>query len=685
MAGDFGQRHVGGGLGDHDMLKLVTRHFKQLGAAYLRYSCDNSSARSLDDQLVNVLNKAEQEKLFIPWQFIFADASVTGLDPSRQGYQSLKNFLQNDSHSQTVEAVVIDEFSRAGRETLEWFRLSFLCKRLRKNVLGATDQFVLNSPMGEMMLHVFAMFSRFFIAQLRDKVSRGMKGAARRNTSVGRPRLGYGLVPALDAQGRPVVGADGRVIRQKAVHPETMKHVLMAAEWFGYRSKSYNAIAKEFNRLQVDGSTGWRPGSIKDMLADPVYIGVDIYNQTRNDYEPETHKRITTRNPRSEWIITRAPQLRAWTDKLWTKVRKRAAAAKQLRRDRQRNVDQQGQNKGGGSVAGERNADAPTTLLSGTLFCECGQELKLVRSGEHAAMGCFHGLYGLHGCTMNTVKANAIVEEVVLSHVSQHVLHAETLAALVDAANKALADESSKPRLDVTPLKAGLRELTRQRDKLVGLLLGEESDQFLQGVKDQIKNLEKRMQEANLRIGQAQRQNQPAPRPLNLCQVTTHLENLREVLNQEPPAAGIALRSLTGKIVVGHRRCQGKKGGAWTLTFTPTLLAALTERAGQTQAPEAATLNHLRAEKSVQMPTVTLVAEKRQSVHERLAPQVAQLRGQIDPKTKKPYTIPCIAKMLGYSKDVTYLAWRTARRVGSREAGSPGSSRPPSTNAGQAA
>jgi len=80
---------------------------------------------------------------------------------------------------------------------------------------------------------------------------------------------------------------------------------------------------------------------------------------------------------------------------------------------------------------------------------------------------------------MNTVKANVIVEEAVLSHVRQHVLHSERLAVLVDAANKALAEELTKPRLDVTPLTADLRELTRQRDKLVGLLLGEESDQFL--------------------------------------------------------------------------------------------------------------------------------------------------------------------------------------------------------------
>lgn len=97
------------------------------------------------------------------------------------------------------------------------------------------------------------MFSRFFISQLRDKVLRGMKGAARRQTSVGR-RLGYGLVPVLDALGRPVVGADERVVRERAIHSETMRSTMMATNWFALHEKNYTKIAKEFNRMKVDGS-----------------------------------------------------------------------------------------------------------------------------------------------------------------------------------------------------------------------------------------------------------------------------------------------------------------------------------------------------------------------------------------------------------------------------------------------
>jgi DNA invertase Pin-like site-specific DNA recombinase len=663
MANDLARRHMAAEVSEQGSLNAIIRAVR-LAAAYLRYSCDNSSPRSLDDQLVNVLNKAVQENLFVPWQMIYADASITGLDASRRGYRSLKTALQESRYASAVDAVIIDEFSRASRDTFEWFRLSSLCKRLHKNVLGASDGFALNSQMGEMMLMVFGMFSRFFISQLREKVLRGMKGAARRKTSVGRPRLGYGLVPVLDAQGRPAVGADGRVTRQKAIHPETMQYVMMAASWFANREKNYSGIAREFSRMKVDGSDAWRSKSIKELLADPVYIGVDIFNKTRNDFDPETHKRTTTRNPHREWQIKLTPELRVWSDELWKKIRRRAYAIDEKRRERKQKLAGAAADKGGGSVAGARNADAPTTLLSGTLFCECGQELKLVRSGKHAAMGCFSGRDGLHGCTMNTVKATAIVEEAVVSYVRQHLLSDAALHRLVDAANAALAEEAAKPRPNAMPLKAELKKLTAQRDKLVGLLLAEDCDQFLQGVKDQIKELEKRMNRLNGTIVEIDRQNEPLPPTLNVQDVLGHLRELREVLGQEPAAAGVTLRKLTGKITVSHQRHKDKKGGIWTLSFAPSLVPVLLERAKDSKAAEAPTLARLQVIDRVDLAPTRLVVDKRLSINERIASDVAALKAQIDPDTDEPFTIPAIATRLGYSVDVTYKAWTTARQRG---------------------
>ena len=55
----------------------------ELGGAYLRYSCSNSNPRSLDQQLLNELERAARDRVFIPWNYVTADAAVSGTVAAR--------------------------------------------------------------------------------------------------------------------------------------------------------------------------------------------------------------------------------------------------------------------------------------------------------------------------------------------------------------------------------------------------------------------------------------------------------------------------------------------------------------------------------------------------------------------------------------------------------------------------
>lgn len=70
----------------------------KLAGSYSRFSCDNSDPTSALDQMINGLDKGRQEDRFIPWAYVFCDYSVTGLDPSRQGYSSYKSVLDDENH-----------------------------------------------------------------------------------------------------------------------------------------------------------------------------------------------------------------------------------------------------------------------------------------------------------------------------------------------------------------------------------------------------------------------------------------------------------------------------------------------------------------------------------------------------------------------------------------------------------
>jgi hypothetical protein len=319
-----------------------------------------------------------------------------------------KNVLA-DPHRR-VDTLYIDDFTRASRDELEWWRLAAHVRRHGKRLIGASDGFDLTNPAGDLQVTMFGLLSKLFIRGQREKVGRGMRGAVQRGTSTGKPALGYTLAPAADAHGTPVVGSDGKPTMKLVIDPGTRKYVELAFSLYGVeKGWSYGRIAKHFNTLKVDGSDGWTASVIRQMLARPQYIGVRIFNKVRYERDPETNTLLTVRNPRREWVIKRAPELRIVSDELWKQVRRRAA------REKQRN-----HNPGPGLSRNERCA---STLFSGTLVCgSCGHEITLGRSGKYKVFACRHGTHGTHGCTLNSYKSVRIVEECLCAFVRDRLL-----------------------------------------------------------------------------------------------------------------------------------------------------------------------------------------------------------------------------------------------------------------------
>jgi len=100
-----------------------------LAAGYLRYSDDNSNPRSLDDQLALQIRRAKRDKRFLPWEYTFCDASVTGRTHLRRGYVLAKQTMI-DLQDTALDTFYFDDFGRATRGAIESFRLAKLMERL---------------------------------------------------------------------------------------------------------------------------------------------------------------------------------------------------------------------------------------------------------------------------------------------------------------------------------------------------------------------------------------------------------------------------------------------------------------------------------------------------------------------------------------------------------------------------
>jgi hypothetical protein len=628
MVEDFKHRHRAGDVDVAGVLPFA-KFCRKLAGSYSRYSCDNSSPTSVLDQMVNCLKKAHEEERFIPWQHVFADFSLSGLDSSRQGYVSYKQLLADPN--QLIETTYIDDFTRASRDDIEWWRLAELSKKLRKRMIGASDGFNLDDPNWEIWLTIFGLLSRLFIKSLREKVHRGMLGAARRGRCTGKLSLGFTRRVIVDDDGHALLGPDERPVHEPCIDPATQEHRLLLYKLFVEQQLSAYKIAKHFNQLKVDDWDGWCESTIKDLLRNPTSIGVFIYNKCRKERDRETGTVTDVPNPRSEWEVSYEPNLAIVPLDLWRGACRKLAAMRRASPLTGRKPS--------------RNQKSATTLFSGTLVCEyCGAELILIRStSSHKQFGCANGMKSARGCKLSTSKSLRMVEESLLGFIHEVVLTESRVEGLVVDANAAIEEEAKKPRVDTAPWKNQLRRHEAKINKLVRRVEDEPNEEFCSEYEKRINELKRECNGLKAQIAKAESRQHRPPRPLSLKQTQKYLADFRTSLNQGIAAAAEAIRTLTGAIKIRQERVPGRNLGArWIASFSPDLFRALGQVDADVRSAQLACRDKLTT-------TANEVVIDKIHKYEKLAPVFKELR-------EKGASIQTIATAHG-------MSWQYAKEI----------------------
>src|SRR5262249_9698727 len=157
--------------------------------------------------------------------------------------------------------------------------------------------------------------------------------------------------------GNPLVGTDGLPIYEICIDPETCDYRLLLFDLYVTQNWSMHKIAKHFNQLKVEGWDGWTSAGIRKLLWSPTAIGVFIWNRTRREFDFEEGKWTIEKNPRSEWVVRYAPELAIVPMDQWKAARRKLAAARR--------------NSPLTNRPWSRNELHPSTLFSGTLYCDC--------------------------------------------------------------------------------------------------------------------------------------------------------------------------------------------------------------------------------------------------------------------------------------------------------------------------
>jgi site-specific DNA recombinase len=570
MADEFRRRFLSDGT---PLAELPLRAvWRWLGAAYLRYSCDNSNPRSLDQQLRNTLERARRDGVFVPWTWVFADAAVTGTTAARRGYRAAKEAVEA-ADGPTV--LFIDEIGRASRDAVEALRLGKLIEATGKRLVGASDGFDSDTPHAKLMLSIFAMLQEWFVDQLRAKVKRGMADAFERGKNLGPPAVGYKLVNAVDPESHKVFDADGAPIMAKAIDRKVAKKLAEAAELFAERRWSPDRVARWCNERRVGGKQNWDRGRVIKMLTRETYVGVEYYGMTYQQRDPETGGVTVKHRPKSEWKRREVPHLRIFSDGLRANIDSRLAECRRAYRP----------------ASAKRSGDpsrstAYAKVLVRPVCGYCGNELWLGRAGRYASFCCLNGKDGKKGCRLRTYKSVRIVEEALLGHLKEAVLTPDFVREVLAGANAFLAQEAKRPREDTKPVRSEIKDVTAKRDRLVTAIeLGGDVDAIVR----KFRAHENRLEQLRERLRQMESRNQAPPLPMRAVDVEALLADLRGLLNRDVAEAAAVLRELTGPVVVTQVKEEGQRGATWMAKFAVNLVPVLAKLTGKASCPTTGT------------------------------------------------------------------------------------------------
>lgn len=443
-------------------------------ALYARYSNENQSAASIEDQFSICREHAAREQ----WKVIgtYHDAAISGASVIlRPGVQAL---LQ-DAQRGKFEVVLAEALDRVSRDQAD---VATLFKHLR--FAGVQIVTLSEGEISELHVGLKGTMNALFLKDLAAKTHRGLKGRVEKGKSGGGISYGYDVVKHTDAKGEPIRG--DRIIDQAKA--EIIRRIFREFA----AGISPRAIARRLNDEGIPGPDGilWTDSTLRGhaargtgLLNNELYIGRLVWNRLRFLKDPTTGKRISRINPPEKRITKEVPELRIVDDALWqaAKARQGELAAKYAK-----------------AIAATRSAQAnrlrsthrPRSLLSGLLVCGCCDGPFSLRGQDRYACSN-HVMNG--SCANSRTIGRETLEARVLDGLRERLMAPEIAAeamrayaentnrlnwerrSSVDADRKAFADIERKIKEIVTviedggysrPLMDRLRDLEAKQDEL---------------------------------------------------------------------------------------------------------------------------------------------------------------------------------------------------------------------------
>ena len=496
---------------------MTTHGIKKRVAIYSRYSSDLQNDRSIEDQITVCEKFAAKNGWSVEGNFFDRAASGASLFGRPQFAR-----MVSEAHAGSFDIILSEDLDRLSRSQSDIASLFEQMAFAEIEIHTLSDGLI-----NEMHIGVKGTMSALFLKGLAQKVRRGLGGVIRLGRSAGGDLYGYtprkGEAGILDA------------------NPETVPVIKRIYEEYA-AGASPRSIAAGLNSDGIPSPRGgkWNASTIngntargQGLLLNEKFIGRVVWNKRRSVKDPNTGRRVTRTNPKSEWVTVEVPALRILEDGLFDAVRARRLNA---------------------GTEHSRRRPKSKRLLSGLLRCgTCGSGMSLAGSDRSGPRVRCSRNRESGSCDNSSRYYIEKIESLVLARLKSQIDNPRLLREFVEAylsERRLLSATARRDRVKITSQIAANQKSIENLVSAVetGTLTGEEASSRLQACRADKARLVRELESADEQV---------AAIDLHPAALKGFQNNLKQIAasgGQIDPQLSTAFRELIDSIVVMARK-----------------------------------------------------------------------------------------------------------------------------------
>ena len=506
-------------------------------AIYARYSSENQSEKSIDDQIRVCKKYIMDHDMIIDEKHIYIDEAISGSIINRPGLQALEKAMEN----QEFDAVAVDDLSRLSRSNHQMLTLVLKFNYHQVKIISVSEGIITDDDNSKLGIHVRGLINELYLDDLKKKTMRGLEGQKLRGFSAGERVFGYYTKPV----GELKLNKKGQAKYEGMVHrinPDEADIVKRIFKEFN-KGKSVSQIAKDLNVAKIPTKKGfqggWNTSTISRILKNEKYTGLWIWRKWKNIRDPMTGKIKKIPRPKKEQMSSYKEDLVIIDKEIWSKAQKRWEEIKGTWPVRKK------ANNNGLKQKSYVQA-CPSHFFSGLMKCHsCGGAIVLISGKGSGYYGCYNTKRKT--CNNNLLVPRKRVEKVIISELKDKIVIAENLEYVYKNLEKHIAKGLNKvPEL----IKKKKSQYEKHMSEIQNYLNYIKVGNFSNAVSAALEDAEKRCDiiRHEMKLLEFQKQNtfkSPPKEWINL-----RLEKLHETLSKNTTASALALRKLLGPILL---------------------------------------------------------------------------------------------------------------------------------------